>query len=183
LELCAAAVPADLAASRICSLWKVAAHDPQYFRSGRTAIVRRNPRHTSGYRVGAKHLPDHLFGQDVALHLAAAVDGPEHVALHHAGWSRPSIDCNLDPGCIGTVRTRPCLPTRSTMHHRPSRCCMCLSVSAATSDRRRPQPSSTAIMARSRKPFVVVTSGAFRSACAFRYTARAGDGVAGCSPD
>lgn len=25
---------------------------------------------------------------------------------------------------IGTVRTRPCFPTRSTMHHRPSRCWM-----------------------------------------------------------
>ena len=52
------------------------------------------------------------------------------------------------------------------MHHRPSRCWMCPIVSAATSDRRSPQPSSTAMMARSRSPFVVVMSGAFRSACA-----------------
>src|SRR6516164_7768233 len=36
--LCAATVPADLAASRICSLWKVAAHDPQYFRSERMDV-------------------------------------------------------------------------------------------------------------------------------------------------
>jgi hypothetical protein len=36
--LCAAAVPADLAASRICSLWKMGAQDPQYFRSGRMDI-------------------------------------------------------------------------------------------------------------------------------------------------
>jgi hypothetical protein len=39
--------------------------------------------------------------------------------------------------------------------------------SAATSDRRSPQPRSTA-MARSRSPFRVLTSGAFRSACACR---------------
>ena len=52
------------------------------------------------------------------------------------------------------------------MHHRPSRCCMWLIVSAATSDRRSPQPSSTAIMARSRSPLVVVISGTLRSVCA-----------------
>src|ERR1019366_6127123 len=67
---------------------------------------------------------------------------------------------------MGTVRTRLCLPTRSTMHHRPSRCCMWLIVSAATSDRRKAQPSSTAMMARSRRPFVVVMSGTLRSTCA-----------------
>jgi hypothetical protein len=68
---------------------------------------------------------------------------------------------------IVRMRTRPCLPTRSTMHHRLSRCCMCLSVSAATSDRRSPQPSSTASIARSRRPFLVA-SGAFRRAWACR---------------
>ena len=52
------------------------------------------------------------------------------------------------------------------MHQRPSRCCMWPIVSAATSDRRKAQPSSTAIMARSRSPLVVVISGALRSACA-----------------
>ena len=67
---------------------------------------------------------------------------------------------------IGTVRTRPCFPKRSTMHQRPSRCWTCPIVSAATSDRRSPHPSRTAMMARSRRPFVVVMSGAFRSACA-----------------
>jgi len=36
-------------------------------------------------------------------------------------------------------------------------------VSAATSERRSPQPSNIASIARSRSPFLVVTSGAFRS--------------------
>jgi hypothetical protein len=67
---------------------------------------------------------------------------------------------------IGTVRTRPCFPTRSTTHHRPSRRWMCLNVSAATSERRSPQQRSTARIARSRNPFIVVASGAFSSACA-----------------
>jgi len=54
------------------------------------------------------------------------------------------------------------------MHQRLSRCWMCLIVSAATSDRRSPQPNRTASIARSRSPFFVDTSGAFRSVCACR---------------
>ena len=69
-----------------------------------------------------------------------------------------SIATFTQPG-IGTVRTRACLPTRSTMHQRPSRCWMCVSVSAATSDRRNPQPRRTARMARSRNPLTVSMSG------------------------
>ena len=52
------------------------------------------------------------------------------------------------------------------MHHRPSRCWTWPTVSAATSDRRSPQPRSTARIARSRSPLVVVTSGVFSSVCA-----------------
>jgi hypothetical protein len=55
---------------------------------------------------------------------------------------------------IGIVRTRPCLPTSSTMHQRLSRCCMCLSVSAPTSDRRSPQLRSTARIAWVAAPLV-----------------------------
>jgi hypothetical protein len=47
-----------------------------------------------------------------------------------------------------------------TMHQRPSRCWTCANVSAAISDRRRPQPRITAVMARSRSPFAVEASGA-----------------------
>jgi hypothetical protein len=68
----------------------------------------------------------------------------------------------------GTVRTRPCLPNRSTMHQRSSSCRRCSKVRAAASDRRRPQPKRTARMARSRSPFKVVTSGAPRRTCACR---------------
>ena len=54
------------------------------------------------------------------------------------------------------------------MHHRPSHCWTWPTVSAATSDRRSPQPRRTARIARSRRPLVVVASGAFSSACACR---------------
>ena len=38
-----------------------------------------------------------------------------------AGPVHASIATSTQAG-IGTVRTRPCFPSRSTMHHRPSRC-------------------------------------------------------------
>src|SRR5450759_2589550 len=53
----------------------------------------------------------------------------------------------FSPVGTGIVRTRPCFPTRSTMHHRPSRCWMWPTVSAATSDLRSPQPRRTARVA------------------------------------
>ncbi len=49
---------------------------------------------------------------------------------------------------IGTVRTRLCFPNTWTMPQRLSRCCMCSIVSAATSERRSPQPRRTAMMPR-----------------------------------
>lgn len=69
---------------------------------------------------------------------------------------------------IGIVRARACLPARSTVHQRLSRCWTCFILKFASSDRRNPHPSSVANMARSLSPFFVVTSGAFRSSCAWR---------------
>jgi len=53
----------------------------------------------------------------------------------------------------------PCLPTRSAITQRPSRCCRCANSRAQSSPRRNPAPSSTLRMARSRLPFVVPVSG------------------------
>jgi hypothetical protein len=58
----------------------------------------------------------------------------------------------VQSGSAGSVVLSMCLPTRSTMHHRPSRGWMWAKVSAATSERRRPQPRRTARIARSRSP-------------------------------
>jgi hypothetical protein len=54
------------------------------------------------------------------------------------------------------------------MHQRLSRCWTCFIVKFASSDRRSPHPSSVANIARSRWRVFVRTSGAFRSACAWR---------------
>ena len=67
----------------------------------------------------------------------------------------PSIATLTQVG-MGAVRMRQCFPSRSTMHQRPSRCWVCRNLSGATSDRRRPQPSRTAIIARSRTLFRLV---------------------------
>jgi len=47
------------------------------------------------------------------------------------------------------------------MHHRPPRCWTWAAVSATTWERLNPQPRSTARIARSRRPLVVVESGVF----------------------
>lgn len=63
----------------------------------------------------------------------------------------------------GTVRMCPPLPYRSTMTHRSSRFWMSDTAYCATSDRRRPHPASTAIIARSLLPFRTSRSGDRRS--------------------
>ena len=67
----------------------------------------------------------------------------------------------------GTVRMCPPLPTRSTIAQCSSRCCRCLKSRSANSRLRRPQPSRTARIARSRLPLSVLASGARQSLCAF----------------
>jgi len=49
-------------------LFRFAARGPAQLRGCATAVVRRDPRHSNGCRLRAEHLPDHLFGQDLALH-------------------------------------------------------------------------------------------------------------------
>jgi hypothetical protein len=78
-------------------LLQLAAGGPAQLRRRAAAIVRRDARDASSRRIWPEHLPDHLFGQDVALHLVAAVDAPEHMTVLHAGGTGPGIDCNFDP--------------------------------------------------------------------------------------
>jgi hypothetical protein len=64
----------------------------------------------------------------------------------------------------GTVRMCLPLPMRSTIAHRSSRRCNLSSVSSASSRRRKPQPSSTAKIARLRFPVRVWPLGTCKSA-------------------
>ena len=64
---------------------------------------------------------------------------------------------------IGTVRTRPCLPTRSTIAQRPSRCATSGNSSPASSPLRSPHPTSSPNNTRFLSPFVVSGSGSASS--------------------
>jgi hypothetical protein len=130
------------------------------------AVARRNPTSTM--------LPNQSLRNSSAsnrrnLELLGATHGVAVTRilgrLHNPGvaLSYPDPLVPHRPEYLPPVRVRkqsrqphpPCLPTRSTMD-RPSRCWMCLKVGAATSGRCRPQPSETARIARSRRPFCVV---------------------------
>ena len=98
---------------------------------------------------------------------SALVHRSEHTPVSQAMQVHASIASFTQFG-IGAVRTRPCMPTRSTMHQRPSRCWIWAKFNAAASDRRSPQLRRTAMIARSRSPSVVVVSGALSKAWACR---------------
>ena len=86
--------------------------------------------------VRLQHLPNESLADSITTNLITPVDGPEQMSLRHARVCvHASIAFFVQVG-IGIVRTRPCLPTRSTMHQRLSRCWICFIVRFASSDRR-----------------------------------------------
>ena len=106
-------------------------------------------------RAFPEHLPDGLLPEPFVAYSVRTAHGSEHMALPMPAASIQASIGSITHCGTGTVRTRPCLLNRSTMHHRPSSGRRCAKVSAAASDRRRPLPKRTARMARSRKPFKV----------------------------
>ena len=148
------------------NLFQLATRSAAQLRGRATEIVRRDVRQASPGDIRLQHLPDDLFAHPIAANLIAPVDRPEQMPfVTPASEVHASIAFFVHAG-IGIVRTRPCLPTRSTMHQRLSRCWTCFIVRFVSSERRNPHPSSVANIARSRSPFFVRTSGAFSSACA-----------------
>ena len=119
-----------------------------------------DPRNSSRYRVPLKQLPDDLFAQADSLRLTAAVHGAEHVTIGDSGAGGPRILRHLHPR-RHRDRPDPAVLTHEVHDAPPSRCWMWPTVSAATSERRNPQPSMTARTALSRRPFIVVVSGVF----------------------
>ena len=59
--------------------------------------MRRDTRNTSRCRIPLEQLPDDLFAQAVALRLAGAVHGSEHVSVGDAGRGSPRIGRDLYP--------------------------------------------------------------------------------------
>ena len=84
---------------------------------------------------------------------------PEEIPAAVAQRSRAS----LAQDGIGTVRTRPCLPTRSTIAQRPSRCATSGNSSPASSPLRSPHPTNSPSKTRSRRPLIVSGSGSASS--------------------
>ena len=67
------------------------------FRAGAASVVGRDPRDTGRFGVWPEHLPDYLLRQHLALHLVAAMHGPEHVAGHNTGGAGPGVNGHLGP--------------------------------------------------------------------------------------
>jgi hypothetical protein len=59
--------------------------------------MRRDARDAGCGGVWPEHLPDHLFGQDLALHLVGSIDRSENVSVRHAGPNRPGINRHFHP--------------------------------------------------------------------------------------
>src|ERR1017187_10192465 len=101
-----------------------------------TTVVGCDPRYSGGQSVRLEQLPDDLLAQAAPWAWPARFTGRNtYPSAIPAADGHASIATLTHVG-TGIVRTRPCLPTRSTIHHRPSRCWTWGTVSAATSDRR-----------------------------------------------
>jgi hypothetical protein len=126
----------------------------------------RDPRNTGGSRVALQELPNDLLAEGRALYLAAAVHGPENLAIRDAGRGCPRVDSDLNPF---RYRHRPDTAVLSDeVHNAPSPVAL---LDVPLGERRhfrppKPQPRSTARIARSRRPLGVVAFGAFRNFCA-----------------
>ena len=89
--------------------------------------------------------------------------GPDPSALVHTPQHGPRIDAGgrgprrREPSwprrASGRYGTRPCLPTRSTIAQRPSRCATSANSSPANSPLRNPHPTSNPSKTRSPQPF------------------------------
>jgi hypothetical protein len=99
----------------------------------------------------------------MAEHSITSADRPEHVAVGQLCRRGPGVDGDFCPSGHWDRAHSAVLADEATMHQRLSRCWTCFIVSAATSDRRTPQATSTAGIARSRRPFLVEALGAFSS--------------------
>ena len=103
-------------------LLKLATRGPAQLRACAMTVVRCDPRQTSGFCIGLEKLPDDLLAHGGGPHLIAPVDCSELLDPRNDGADVHASIATLTQVGTGTVRTRPCFPTRSTTHQRLSRC-------------------------------------------------------------
>ena len=121
---------------------------------GAPQVMRRDLAQPGLTRIPHDGLEDRLRGDRPKPDPSALVHTPQHgprLEMPAAVAQVSSADLAQDG--IGTVRTRPCLPTRSTIAQRPSRCATSSKSSPASSPRRSPHPTSNPSKTRSRRPF------------------------------
>jgi hypothetical protein len=123
------------------------------------------PRVAELFSVFADHLPDRVLA-DAALEDASGLVQRQYRAVDEAGLSSHSSIMTFTQAGTGTVHSRLPLPARSGMTQRESRSWMSSKSKETSSARRKPQPISSARIARSRQPMSVERSGAFSSAVA-----------------
>jgi hypothetical protein len=78
-------------------LLQFSAGGPAELRGSPSAVMRRDARDSGSLSVWPEHLPDHLFGKRLALHLVGSIDRPEHVSRGHGGRAGPGINGHLHP--------------------------------------------------------------------------------------
>ena len=98
----------------------------------------------------SNHVPDDILRDSLTPRRPMSANSAEDSARGHLRRLSPSVDCILDPGGTGTVRTLPPLPTRSTMAPCPCLICRSSTVRADSSALHNPRPTSMEIIARSR---------------------------------
>ena len=105
------------------NLLQFAAGCPAHLRAAAPQIMRGDSGKAGCFRIGPQKLPDDLLAQccSPGLGRLGSLAGIRDPPVKPTAEVHPSIATLVHVG-IGTVRTRPCLPTRSTIHHRPSRC-------------------------------------------------------------
>ena len=105
-------------------------------------------------------VPDRSLGDALTPTLPGSADELNSLPPLSSAARTHASTVALTQSGIGTVLMCPPLPTRWTIAQCSSRCCKCVNSRSANSRLRRPQPSSTANIARSRLPLSVLGSGA-----------------------
>jgi hypothetical protein len=105
------------------------------------------------------HVPNDAFRDTIAPPFTSSADTTEYLARMQVSGSDPRIQGCLNPFGDGNRSNVPALANEIEDGPVLFRCCRCVNSRWASSRRRRPQPSKTARMARSRLPFKVSGSG------------------------
>ena len=113
-------------------------------------VMRRQFWHTDPVRAIPHNVPDRLFRHAVSPCPPHSSDPAKDSASGNSSRPQPLVQLPFHTVGIGTVRTCPALPTKSTIAQCSSRCCRSSILRPTASCRLSPHASSNARSARSR---------------------------------